>query len=232
MSNEHNAELKQLRNEVQLLRDELAIMKRKYEDIIYNLDTDNFSQRIVKQGKDMYTKIEQTAEKITLQAEKIEENSSSIGKLTVSADEIRGEVFDKNGNSIIKQTASAIRSEINDLDDDLRSEIEQTAEKITFRVEDLESFQGSTFIQNVDGFTLEGEKTAFTGVIFLTDNNEQNKTSLFHDESQEHEQVIFHSISYNIPIIIGDYDSNVYIGNNASGYEVATRGWVLDQLGQ
>ena len=37
---------KQLRNEVQLLRDELAIMKRKYEDILYNLDDDNFSRRI------------------------------------------------------------------------------------------------------------------------------------------------------------------------------------------
>ena len=44
-------EVKRLRNEVQELRDELAIMKRKYEDILYNLDTDNFSQRVVKQGK-------------------------------------------------------------------------------------------------------------------------------------------------------------------------------------
>lgn len=81
-------ELKKLRNEVQELRDELAIMKRKYEDIIYNLDTDNFSQRVVKQGKDMYTKIEQTAEEISLQAEKIEDNEEKMAELSVKAGEI------------------------------------------------------------------------------------------------------------------------------------------------
>ena len=47
--NINNMNDKQLRNEVQLLRDELAIMKRKFEDIIYNLDTDNFSSRFVKE---------------------------------------------------------------------------------------------------------------------------------------------------------------------------------------
>lgn len=55
---------KQLRNEVQLLRDELAIMKRKYEDIIYNLDTDNFSSRFVKEQGNMKTAIEVNAEGI------------------------------------------------------------------------------------------------------------------------------------------------------------------------
>ena len=44
--NINDMNFKQLRNEVQLLRDELAIMKRKYEDILYNLDDDNFSRRI------------------------------------------------------------------------------------------------------------------------------------------------------------------------------------------
>ena len=55
---------KQLRKEVQALRDELAIMKRKYEDIIYNLDTDNFSSRFVKEQGDMRTAIEVNAEGI------------------------------------------------------------------------------------------------------------------------------------------------------------------------
>ena len=35
---------KELRSEVQYLRDELAIFKRKYEDAIYNLDGDNFGK--------------------------------------------------------------------------------------------------------------------------------------------------------------------------------------------
>lgn len=68
MSN--SIEVKQLRNEVQLLRDELAIMKRKYEDIIYNLDTDNFSSRFVKEHGDMKTAIKVTAEGIETKVSK------------------------------------------------------------------------------------------------------------------------------------------------------------------
>ena len=86
--NINSMNFKQLKNEVQSLRDELAIMKRKYEDIIYNLDTDNFSQRLVKQGENMYTKIEQTADEISLQAEKIEDNETKVAELSVKAGEI------------------------------------------------------------------------------------------------------------------------------------------------
>lgn len=57
-------EIKKLRNEVQLLRDEFAIMQRKYEDILYNLDDENFSSRFVKEKGDMKTAIEVTAEGI------------------------------------------------------------------------------------------------------------------------------------------------------------------------
>lgn len=108
-------EVKRLRNEVQELRDELAIMKRMYEDILYNLDTDNFSQRVVKQGEDMYTKIEQTAEEISLQAEKITDNEEKMAELSVKADEISAkvaEVTEDNDElrSSVSQTSSEIRS--------------------------------------------------------------------------------------------------------------------------
>ena len=79
---------KQLRNEVQSLRDELATFKRKYEDIIYNLDTNNFSSRFVKEQGDARTKIEQNAEKISLQAEKITDNEEAMAELRVKAGEI------------------------------------------------------------------------------------------------------------------------------------------------
>lgn len=93
MSNDINKmDFKQLRNEVQLLRDELAIMKRKYEDILYNLDNENFSSRFIKEKDGMKTSIEQTEKSITLQAEKVEENSSSIGNLEVTADAISANV--------------------------------------------------------------------------------------------------------------------------------------------
>lgn len=134
-------DFKQLRNEVQLLRDELAIMQRKYEDLLYNLDTENFSQRIVKQGNDMYTKIEQTAESITLQAEKVEENSKNIATLEITAEEISSEVFEEEADgtkvSRIEQNANAIEAEVTARQtdvSDLSSLITQTAEKIQMTV--------------------------------------------------------------------------------------------------
>lgn len=62
--NIQNMDVKRLRNEVQLLRDELAIMQRKYEDILYNLDDDNFSSKLLKEKDNMKTEIKVTAEGI------------------------------------------------------------------------------------------------------------------------------------------------------------------------
>lgn len=55
---------KQLRNEVQLLRDELAIFKRKYEDAIYNLDSDNFGKSYTVEQNNMKAQIQISAEAI------------------------------------------------------------------------------------------------------------------------------------------------------------------------
>lgn len=109
-------EVKKLRNEVQLLRDELAIMKRKYEDIIYNLDTGNFSSRFVKEQGDMRTAVEVTAEGI---------------KTKVSKEDLDKEL---EQYSTIEQTAEMIKTKVSkeDLDKELEqySTTEQTAEKI------------------------------------------------------------------------------------------------------
>lgn len=65
MSDNINAmNFKQLKNEVQLLRDELAIMKRKYEDAIYNLDSDNFSKSFTREQGNMKAQVKITAEAI------------------------------------------------------------------------------------------------------------------------------------------------------------------------
>lgn len=109
---------KQLRNEVQLLRDELAIMQRKFEDILYNLDDENFSVRFVKEKNNMKTSIEQTEESITLQAEKIDENAESIGSLKVTTDEIKSSVESVEKDvgtlsSTITQTAENIQMAVN-----------------------------------------------------------------------------------------------------------------------
>lgn len=104
-------DFKQLRNEVQLLRDELAIMKRKYEDIIYNLDTDNFSSRFVKEQGDMKTAIKVTAEEIETKVSNEEFQSAQ----TQTAEKIESEVKKLDGKfenySTIEQTADAIKSQ-------------------------------------------------------------------------------------------------------------------------
>lgn len=284
---------KQLRNEVQLLRDELAIMKRKYEDIIYNLDTDNFSSRFVKEQGDMRTAIEITAEGIKTKVSKEDLNKSLSNYSTIeqTADKISTAVSSVNNStdeklknySTIEQTAQKITSTVskeyvtnligdeyvtndtlNDYKATVTSTINQKADEIYFsveetyeslngeidtlrgsissvsvtangissRVKDLENFKTSTFTQTADGFTLDGEKTTFTGVIYLTDNNNNKKFSIFHDDTQGYEMVMMHRYSSSfLPIVIGDNDGDVYLGNYSDGWQIATRQWVLENAG-
>lgn len=63
--NIENMNFKELRTEVQLLRDELAIFKRKYEDAIYNLDSDNFGKSFTVEQNNMKAQIKVTADAIT-----------------------------------------------------------------------------------------------------------------------------------------------------------------------
>lgn len=53
---------KELRDEVQLLRDELAIFKRKYEDAIYNLDGDNLGKSFTITQNNLKAQIKITAD--------------------------------------------------------------------------------------------------------------------------------------------------------------------------
>ena len=57
--------IKELREEVQLLRDELAVFKRKYEDTIYNLDENNFSKSFTVTQNDAKAQFKITADAIT-----------------------------------------------------------------------------------------------------------------------------------------------------------------------
>lgn len=85
---------KQLRNEVQLLRDELAIMKRKYEDILYNLDDDNFSSKLLREKDNMKTEIEINAEGIKSKVSKgdLDEVLSEYSTISQTASQISATV--------------------------------------------------------------------------------------------------------------------------------------------
>ena len=202
-------DFKQLRNEVQLLRDELAIMQRKYEDILYNLDNENFSSNIIKEKDDMKAEIKITAEEVSSK---------------VSSDEVQ---------SIVSQTAGELTSKIEDVEGNISS-VSQRVSRLSSRMTDAEGVT-SEFIQTPYGFTLDGEAVTFTGVIYLTDNDGNKRFSIFHDESQGYPQVFIHNLNKGVngyaPIVIGDEDSNVYISQVADGNQVATRNWVLEQLG-
>ena len=140
--------VKQLLNEVQLLRDELAIMKRKYEDIIYNLDTDNFSSRFVREQGNMRTAIEVTAEGIKTKVSKDDFESEK----TQTAEKIESVVkdmtdADKNLQSTITQEAGKIRAEVKATTDDIKknySTIEQTENKISAVVKEV----GENYVKN------------------------------------------------------------------------------------
>lgn len=229
MSDNINAmNFKQLRNEVQLLRDELAIMKRKYEDIIYNLDDDNFSSRIVKEKGDMRTAIEVNAEGIKTKVS----NEDFQSAMTQTAEKIETEVKNLDGtlSSKISQTAKEIRAEVEDVEEGILSEISQTASEIGLRVKTVEGKTNSISV-NQDEILIDGEKTAITGVIYLTDNDGNKRFSFFHDESQGYEQVFFNSYLGSLPIIIGGATDDVYINNRSNYNLVATQGWVLENGG-
>lgn len=87
-------DFKQLRNEVQLLRDELAIFKRKYEDAINNIDSSNFSTSFTQEQDNMKTQLKVSANAIKLMASKtdLETALEDYATLTVTADAIRSAV--------------------------------------------------------------------------------------------------------------------------------------------
>lgn len=119
---------KELRTEVQLLRDELAIFKRKYEDAIYNLDNDNFG----------------TSFTVT--------QNNMKAQLKIAADAIKSAVTEENlalelkNYSTIEQTAETITSTVTAeyvktligdsyvTDAVMKSQIQQSSEQIMLSV--------------------------------------------------------------------------------------------------
>ena len=184
MSNDINKmDVKQLRNEVQLLRDELAIMQRKYEDILYNLDDDNFSSRFVREKNNMKTAIEITEEGIKTKVSKDELDKSLESTMTQTAEMISSEVSALYENdsvlsqeiSTIEQTANRIQSTVSSVFNSIeqvysKSEMTDKSKIYTLGntnyhynriVEKWEKIEGnsiaSSFIQTDDGFQLTGD---------------------------------------------------------------------------
>lgn len=102
-------DFRQLRNEVQLLRDELAIMQRKYEDILYNLDDDNFSDWFIKEKNGFKIAFKEVFPDGVENESSIEVNAREIS-YKVSAIDVDNKLVNY---STITQTATAITSAVN-----------------------------------------------------------------------------------------------------------------------
>ena len=100
----NHMDFKQLRNEVQKLRDELALFKRKYEDAIYNLDSDNFGRSFTAEQNNMRSQINISAKAIETKVS----NEEFQSKMIQTASEIQTKVSSKDFNSLVSQTADAV----------------------------------------------------------------------------------------------------------------------------
>ena len=138
-----NMDFKALRKEVLYLRDELAVFKRKFEDAIYNLDSDNFGKSFTFEQNGMKAQIKLTAEGLKSAVSK-----SELGKTLESY-------------STLEQTAEAIRTTVSqtyvtDLFGDdivtntvLESKIEQSAGEIRLSVsKTLEGYVTNTVLES------------------------------------------------------------------------------------
>lgn len=133
---------KQLRNEVQELRDELARFKRAYNDTIENLDDSNLSEYLIKEKEGMKTEIEVSADGIKALVVKSDELGNRCTTIEATADKIQTQVTKNQENigkfdSKLTQTAEEITAEVTAVKEDVgefNSKIEQTKGSITTAV--------------------------------------------------------------------------------------------------
>lgn len=252
---------KELRNAVQILSDEIIRLKKKQAEGIYELGDENFSSVFIKEKKNMKSEIKITADAIKTKVSKTELDGKLEKYSTVSqtAEAIKATVTEEYVDTLIdgtyvksailtselEQTAAGIRATVaatyetkeeadknyEALNDSIAT-VDLTANSFTTRIEDLENFNSSTFTQTENGFMLDGNKTTVTGVIYLTDNEGNNRFAISHDETGT-PQVFMHGINgnlKNVPLILGDriesdgvpYDTNVYAGTYSSSAKFVT----------
>lgn len=155
---------KQLRNEVQELRDELARFKRAYNDTIENLDDSNLSEYLIKEKEGMKTEIEVSADGIKALVVKSDELGERCATIEATADKIQTQVTKNQENigkfdSKLTQTAKEITAEVTAVKKDMgtfKTEINQRADSIESNVSAIETDVGnfnSTITQTKDSIT-------------------------------------------------------------------------------
>lgn len=156
---------KQLRNEVQELRDELARFKRAYNDTIENLDDSNLSEYLIKEKEGMKTEIEVSADGIKALVVKSDELGERCATIEATADKIQTQVTKNQENigkfdSKLTQTAKEITAEVTAVKEDVgtfKTAINQRADSIESSVSAIETDVGefnSKIEQTKDSITM------------------------------------------------------------------------------
>jgi hypothetical protein len=181
-------------------------MKREYEDILYNLDDDNFSSRFVREKNNLKTAITQTEKEIKLQASAIDENTSAISSLSITAENITSRVEQTEMDLVSYAEMALTSDEVYSIvsteyikgrvdgeyatSDDiytLQASIEQNAESITMIVSDSGSGEESIFKQTADGgFEMSGD-VKITGVdsdLYLGKDVNEQKSIIMSDSAK------------------------------------------------
>ena len=146
------------------LEDLLAKTIRKYDDLLFNLDDENFSKKILKEREKMKASLSVTAEKIETAVEKISEDGKSISSLIQTADSISASVEKYSGEILalstkITQTAESIRLEANKYTDEKFAEFEINADGISASVK--RAFQNPEIVSDFDSVSIPDKNTVY-----------------------------------------------------------------------
>lgn len=206
---------KQLKNEVQDLRDELARFKRAYNDAIENLDNDNLSEYLIKEKEDMKTEISVSADGIKALVVKNDELGERCTTIEATAEQIQT-LVSKNREDIgrfeskLTQTAEEIKAEVSAAKKDIgeyKSSIDQRADSIEAEVsevkEDIGQFN-SKIEQTSDSITM-AVNAAYANPI---------ETDNFNGLGSKNQGVIYHDTTTNL---YWHYDGEKWVsGQNAN----------------
>lgn len=184
---------KQLRNEVQELRDELARFKRAYNDTIENLDDSNLSEYLIKEKEGMKTEIEVSADGIKALVVKSDELGVRCATIEATADKIQTQVTKNQENigkfdSKLTQTAEEISSEVTAVKEDVgtfKTAINQRADSIESSVSAIETDVGefNSKIEQTKGSITTAVNAAYSNPVEVNgfSSNTADKSKIYYN---------------------------------------------------
>lgn len=225
-------DFKELRNEVQRLRDELAITQRKYEDILYNLDDENFSGVIIKEKGDMKAKIEINERGISSLVESLADYSTisqTNNKIAMVVSKSVSAKFTKNEKPTRLNTTAEEKGMICEYNGDFYyyNNVSNSWNKCPYQDEIK-----SLFEQTADGFNLIGD-VSVSGKIIANDDdsNYTQMTSTGFDvyiKNAKKFGIGHYSGKYDFPYIVLGAGTNIAGKDIACVYKLTNGLWIGD----